>query len=838
MTLKELIGQMTVAEKAKFTEGINAWETPALERLGIPSIRVADGPHGVRKQNDTEDTTPEAAGTVTSVCFPSASALAASFNRGVFATLGETLAKECKALDVDMILGPAINIKRSPLCGRNFEYVSEDPYLTGELATAYVKGVQRHNVGVSVKHFAANNQEKRRMTISAVIDERTLREIYLSAFEAVVKGADPDSLMCSYNGINGVFSSQNKKLLTDILRDEWGYKGFVMSDWGAVHERPLGVAAGLDLGMPGSGGKDAKDVEEAVLNGTLDESLLDAAVANVLKKVDKYKGIPLLHEGKEEADVASAASGGCDVDGDTSVNPEENVKVKPQFNRSDDHKIARKIASECMVLLKNEGMLPLSTSEKIVFIGEYAKKPRFQGAGSSHIEAFRISSPLAAARHFADVRYKKGFGVNDEKLDEKLADEAVLAARKASVAVVFAGLPDEYESEGFDRDGLSLPEAQNELIARICKVQPNTVVCLQNGSPVTMPWINDVNAVLECYLAGEAGGEACAKILFGKTNPSGKLAETFPLKLSDTPCRENFPGRAKTVEYREAIFVGYRYYDKVSMNVLFPFGHGLSYTNFSYSNLRINNKVDEVEVNFKLKNSGSCSGAEVAQVYVGKPVGQVHRAVRELKGFEKIYLEPGEEREITITLDKRAFSYYSAGEGDWVVEPGSYHISVGSSSRDLRLRGVVTLDTNGGSVKLHKADELPTYFFGDPAVVSDEEFATLLCAPIPEADYKPGEKFTLFNSLEDVKNTRFGRVFYRIAKLACKGHTLLGSKKMFETNVLETQMRNYFTWSGGRVTEDTAKALLGLFNNEDIEKNLKIVASAGIDLVKGRLTKK
>ncbi|MBO4496937.1 MAG: glycoside hydrolase family 3 C-terminal domain-containing protein [Lachnospiraceae bacterium] len=819
MTLKELIGQMTVAEKARFMEGVNAWETPALERLGIPSIRVADGPHGVRKQNDTEDTTPEAAGTVTSVCFPSASALAASFNRGVFATLGETLAKECKALDVDMILGPAINIKRSPLCGRNFEYVSEDPYLTGELATAYVKGVQRHNVGVSVKHFAANNQEKRRMTISAVIDERTLREIYLSAFEAVVKGADPDSLMCSYNGINGVFSSQNKKLLTDILRNEWGYKGFVMSDWGAVHERPLGVAAGLDLGMPSSGGKDAKDVEEAVNNGTLDEALLDTAVANILKKVDKYKKIPLLHEEETPAE-------------------EDKSKVKPQFNRSDDHKIARKIASECMVLLKNEGMLPLSTSEKIVFIGEYARKPRFQGAGSSHITSFRVSSPLAAARHFADVRYKKGFGVDDEKLDEKLADEAVLAARKASVAVIFAGLPDEYESEGFDRDGLNLPEAQNELIARICKVQPNTVVCIQNGSPVTMPWINDVNGVLECYLAGEAGGEACAKILFGKVNPSGKLAETFPLRLSDTPCRENFPGRAKTVEYREAIFVGYRYYDKVSMNVLFPFGHGLSYTTFSYSDLRINHKVDEVEVNFKIKNSGSCSGAEVAQVYVGKPVGQVHRAVRELKGFEKIYLEPGEEREITITLDKRAFSYYSAGEGDWVVEPGSYHISVGSSSRDLRLRGVVTLDTSGGSVKLHKADELPTYFFGDPAVVSDEEFATLLCAPIPEADYKPGEKFTLYNSLEDVKHTRFGKVFYRIAKLACKGHTLLGSKKMFETNVLETQMRNYFAWSNGRVTEDTAKALLGLFNNEDIEKNLKIVAAAGIDLVKGRFTGK
>jgi len=816
MTLKELIGQMTVEEKAMFTEGANAWETPALDRLSIPSIRVADGPHGVRKQNDTEDPSPEAAGTVTSVCFPSASALAASFNRGVFATLGETLAEECRALDVNIILGPAINIKRSPLCGRNFEYVSEDPYLTGELASAYVKGVQRHGVGVSVKHFAANNQEKRRMTISAVMDERTLREIYLSAFEAVVKQSAPDSMMCSYNGINGVFSSQNKKLLKDILRDEWGYKGFVMSDWGAVHERPLGVAAGLDLGMPGSGGSDAKRVEEAVLSGKLDEALLDEAVANILKKVDKYKKIPLLHEGEEVKEE----------------------KVKSQFNRAADHKIAGKIASECMVLLKNEGLLPLSTSEKIVFIGEFARKPRFQGAGSSHIEAFKVSSPLAAARYFADVTYKKGFGCDDEKLDEKLAEDAVLAARKASVAVVFAGLPDEYESEGFDRDGLHLPEAQNKLIERICRVQPNTIVCLQNGSPVTMPWINSVNAVLECYLAGEASGEACAKILFGKINPSGKLAETFPMKLSDTPCRENFPGKAKTVEYREAIYVGYRYYDKVSMNVLFPFGHGLSYTTFAYSDLKINNKIDEVEVNFKLKNSGQRAGAEVCQLYVGKPVGQVHRAVRELKGFEKIYLQPGEEREVTMVLDKRAFSYYSTGEGQWAVEPGTYHISVGSSSRDLRLRGVVTLDTEGAGVKLHKADELPTYFFGDPAVVPDEEFATLLCAPIPEAEYAPGEKFTLYNSLEDVKNTKFGKLAYKMAKLACKGHTLLGSRRMFETNVLETQMRNFSTWSGGKVNEETAKALLGLFNNEEIEKNLKTVASAGIDLVKGRLTKK
>ncbi|MCR5830109.1 MAG: glycoside hydrolase family 3 C-terminal domain-containing protein [Lachnospiraceae bacterium] len=816
MTLKELIGQMTLEEKAKFTEGANAWETPAIDRLSIPSIRVADGPHGVRKQNDTGDTSPEAAGTVTSVCFPSASALAASFNRGVFASLGETLAKECRALDVDIILGPAINIKRSPLCGRNFEYVSEDPYLTGELASAYVKGVQRHGVGVSVKHFAANNQEKRRMTINAVIDERTLREIYLSAFEAVVKQADPDSLMCSYNGINGTFNSQNKKLLKDILREEWGYKGFVMSDWGSVHERSLGVVAGLDLGMPGSGGSDAKNVEEAVLNGTLDEELLDEVVANILKKVDKYKRIPLLHEGEKT----------------------QEQEIKSQFNYSEDHKVARKIASECMVLLKNEGLLPLNTSEKIVFIGEYARKPRFQGAGSSHIDSFRISSPLAAARHFADVRYKKGFGCDDEKLDEKLAEDAVLAARKASVAVVFAGLPDEYESEGYDRDGLNLPEAQNELIRRICRVQPNTIVCLQNGSPVTMPWINSVNAILECYLAGEAGGEACAKILFGKTNPSGKLAETFPMSLADTPCRENFPGHAKTVEYREAIYVGYRYYDKVSKNVLFPFGHGLSYTTFAYSDLKINNKVEEVEVNFRIKNSGQRAGAEVCQLYVGKPVGQVHRAVRELKGFEKIYLEPGEERDVTMILDKRAFSYYSAGEGEWAVEPGTYHISVGSSSRDLRLRGVVTLDTEGAGVKLHKADELPTYFFGDPAVIPDEEFETLLCAPIPEPDYLPGEKFTLYNSLEDVKDTKFGKVVYRLAKMACKGHTLLGSRKMFETNVLETQLRNFSTWSGGMVSEEGTKALLGLFNNEDIEKNLKIVAASGIDLVKGRLIKK
>lgn len=811
MTLKELVDNLTLEEKAKLLEGIDCWCTAPIECLGIPSIWVADGPHGLRKQVEASELSPES-GNVQAVCFPSASGLAASFNRGVFATLGETLADECLAEDVNIILGPAINIKRSPLCGRNFEYISEDPYLTGQLASAYVKGVQTRNVGVSVKHFAANNQEKKRMTINDVVDERTLREIYLSAFEQIVKDARPDSLMCSYNAINGLHSSENPWLLNTVLRDEWGFDGFVMSDWGAVYNRPRGVEAGLDLQMPSSGGVDSAKVVAAVKNGELNIEYVDIAVTNILKKVDKYKGIPCLHENGEVA-----------------------APVKPEFNRIEDHKKAHKIARECMVLLKNEGALPLNTEQRIVFIGEFAAKPRYQGCGSSRINPTKVVSPVSAALKVADVKYVKGFDCTKDVEDEKLISEAVLAARRSSVAVIFAGLPDSFESEGFDRPTLSLPDCQNRLIREVAAVQPNTVVCLQNGSPVTMPWINDVNAVLECYLAGEACGEAVADILFGKINPSGKLAETFPLSIKHTPCYKNFPGGVRTVEYREAIFVGYRYYDKVNKPVLFPFGHGLSYTTFDYSDLVVNNAADCVEVKFKIKNSGERAGAEVVQAYVGKPVGNVFRASHELKGFEKVFLKPGEEKEITIILDQRAFAYYSVSTGKWCIEPGEYSVEVGSSSRDIRLKGMVSIESEYDDIYLLKPDEVPTYFFGDPADVGDDEFTNILCYPIPPKDFEEGYEFTYDNSLEDVKDTKWGGALYKLATLACKGHAIHGSVDMFLTGVTESPLRNYFAMSRGLFSEESAKAVMELINNRDIAENLKILAGNGIDLVKGKL---
>lgn len=813
MTLKELVDELTLEEKAKLLEGIDAWCTAPIERLGIPSIWVADGPHGLRKQVSNTELSPES-GNVQAVCFPSASGLAASFNRGVFAKLGETLADECLAEDVNIILGPAINIKRSPLCGRNFEYISEDPYLTGQLASAYVKGVQTRNVGVSVKHFAANNQEKRRMTIDDVIDERTLREIYLSAFEEVVKTAHPDSLMCSYNAINSVHSSENPWLLKKVLREEWGFDGFVMSDWGAVYNRPLGVEAGLDLQMPSSGGIDSAKVVAAVQNGKLDAGYVDIAVTNILEKVDKYKGIPLLHE--NDADTQSE-------------------KVVPEFNRVEDHKKAHRVARECMVLLKNESMLPLNPSQKILFVGEFAVEPRYQGCGSSRINPTKVTSPLAAARRITDVKYVKGFSATQDKEDDKLIKEAIAAAKRANVTVVFAGLPDSFESEGFDRSSLNLPNCQNRLIRELAAVTPNLIVCLQNGSPVTMPWINEVDAVLECYLAGEACGEATADILFGKTNPSGKLAETFPLSIKDTPCYENFPGGQRTVEYREAIYVGYRYYDKVNQPVLFPFGHGLSYTTFEYSDLTVNNKVDSVEVKFRLKNTGDRAGAEVAQIYVGKPTGNVFRAMRELKGFEKVFLKPGEEQEVDINLSHRSFAYYSLSTGKWCVEPGIYTICVGASSRDIRLRGVVSIESEYDDIYLLKPDEIPTYFFGDPKKVSDEEFTNILCHPIPAADFEEGYEFTCDNSLDDVKNTKWGGVLYKIATLACKGRSMHGSSDMFLTGVTESPLRNYFAMSRGLFSEESAHAMMELINNRDVADNLKLLAKNGIDLVKEKL---
>lgn len=670
--VKAIVKQMTLEEKAGMCSGKDFWHLKSVERLGIPEVMVSDGPHGLRKQDKEADHL-GANESIKAVCFPTACATACSFDRELLETLGETLGDECQAENLSVILGPAVNIKRSPLCGRNFEYFSEDPYLASQMAAAHIKGVQSKNVGTSIKHFAANNQEHRRMSCSSEIDERTFREIYLAAFEAAVKESRPDTVMCSYNKINGTFASENHRLLTEILRDEWGFEGYVMSDWGAVNDRVKGLEAGLDLEMPASGGHTDAEIVEAVKTGVLDEAVLDTAVERILNIIFKFS----------------------------------DNRQPGKFDKEADHNLAARIARESMVLLKNDGILPLKgEGQKIAFIGKFAEKPRFQGGGSSHINSFKVTSALDAVKKYADVSYAQGYDVKEDKVDEAMFAEAVETAEHADIAVVFAGLPDAFESEGYDREHMRMPECQNRLIAEIVKVQPNTVVVLHNGSPVEMPWADDVRGILESYLCGQAVGEAQADILFGRANPCGKLAETVPYKLSDNPSYLNFPGDGKTVEYREGVFVGYRYYDTKEMAVRYPFGYGLSYTTFEYSDLKLSAKeikdTDTLTVSLKVKNTGSMAGKEIVQLYVADKTNAASRPVKELKNFAKVELAPGEEKVVAMELDKRSFAWYNTEISDWYAATGTYEILVGSSSRDILLKDAVQLtSTTKIPVKIH-----------------------------------------------------------------------------------------------------------------------------------------
>lgn len=662
---KKLVAQMTLEEKAGLCSGKDFWRLKSVERLGVPEVMVCDGPNGLRKQSEQDG-----AGindSIEAVCFPGSCAEAASFDRDTMYRAGQAMGTACQAENISILLGPGTNIKRSPICGRNFEYYSEDPYLSSQIAAAHIKGVQSRNVGACIKHFAANNQESRRMSISSEVDERTLREIYLAAFEDAIKEAKPWAVMCSYNQLNGTFASENRWLLKDVLKDEWGYEGLVVTDWGAVNDRVKGLLAGLDLEMPGSGGYNDAKIVDAVKKGEVPEAVLDEACERIVSCIMTYV------ENKEEGVV---------------------------WDKEADHQLAVETAKECMVLLKNEeGILPLSQEDSVAFIGRFAEKPRYQGGGSSHVNTHRYSAALDEVKTMEHVTYVPGFSMeaaSDEegiRQEKQMLNEAVAAARDAKTAVIFAGLPDSYESEGFDRKHMRLPENQNQLIQAVAAVQPNTVVVLHNGSPVEMPWVNEVKGILETYLGGEGVGTATVDILFGRANPSGKLPETFPLKLSDNPSYLNFPGEINRVEYKEGIFVGYRYYDKKEMQVLFPFGHGLSYTSFAYSDLKVNKKkiTDEevCKVKVTITNTGDRFGKEAVQLYVQDVESRVIRPVKELKGFEKVALEPGESKTIIFTLSKRAWAYYDVESKGWYTEEGEFRILVGASSRDIRLSETV-----------------------------------------------------------------------------------------------------------------------------------------------------
>jgi beta-glucosidase len=659
---------MTLEEKAGLCSGFDFWNTKAVERLGIPSIMMTDGPHGLRKQEGDSDHL-GINKSVPSTCFPSAAGLACSWDNEMVNKVGAAIGEECQAENVAIVLGPGTNIKRSPLCGRNFEYFSEDPFLSSKLSANFIKGVQSQGVGTSLKHFAVNNQEYKRMSIDALVDERTLREIYLASFEEAVKDGKPWTVMAAYNKVNGDYCSENKKLLTEVLKEEWGFEGLVVSDWGAVNERDLGLAAGLELEMPSTGGIGDNKIIEAVTSGKLSEQVLDAAVERILNIV--YKAV-------------------------------ENNQADAVYSKEEHHALAREAARESMVLLKNEdNILPIRKVDSVAVIGAFAKKPRYQGGGSSHINPTKVDNIYEEMAKVAGdetmLTYSDGYVLENDEVNESLLEEAVEAAKQANVAVIFTGLPERYESEGFDRKHLNIPESHRLLIERVAEVQSNVIVVLSNGAPIEMPWLDKIKAVLEGYLGGQALGGAIADLLFGLASPSGKLAETFPKKLIHNPSYLNFPGDGETVEYREGIFVGYRHYDTRDVEPLFPFGFGLSYTSFEYSDLNVdmkNFKDDEtLSVTVRIKNTGSMLGKEVVQLYVKDVESTLPRPEKELKAFAKVSLHPGEEKIVTFELDKRAFAYYNVKLKDWHVETGAFEILVGKSSRDILLKETVEVES-------------------------------------------------------------------------------------------------------------------------------------------------
>lgn len=781
MQYGEIIDKLTLEEKASLCVGKDYWNTTAIKRLNIPKITMSDGPHGLRIQKLKADNLGINKSEI-ATSFPTSATIASSWNKKVAYKLGDALGKEAIHWNVNILLGPAINMKRSPLCGRNFEYFAEDPYLAGKLGIEYVKGLQKNNVGACVKHFAVNNQEDKRRFINVVIDERTLREIYLKAFEMIVKEAKPWAVMSAYNKVNGDFCSENKILL-DILKKEWKFDGIVITDWGANNDRISGIIAGNELEMPGGRTGAVQEIIDAVNEGRVSEETLNELVDRILKIAFKTL----------EKD-----------------NPDE-------YDMEKHHDIALKIAEESMVLLKNDdNILPIK-NKKFALIGDLAKTPRFQGAGSSTINPYNLESAYDCLVEYGyEIDYAKGYERIVSDKDEDLLKEALEVAKRNDVVLIFAGLTENYESEGIDRKNLFLPENQNKLITEISKVNKNVIVSLSNGAPVVMPWKDKVKGIMCGYLGGESGERGVINCLVGKVNPSGKLAETYPLKLEDTPCYNNYPGSEVSVEYKEGIYVGYRYYDKNNLDVLFPFGYGLSYTKFKYSGLKIDvNK--NVEVYFKIKNIGKIKGKEVAQVYVSQENPTIFKPVKELKGFEKIELNPGEEKTVHITLSKDAFEYYNVETKKWAVESGIYKILVGKSSRDIVLSKRIKVTSEDKKIT-KKYPEV--YYNGNVKNVSDRNFEELLGFKIPNRNIDLSV-ITEENTLEQLRHTRVGKMVYDnqmdyMDRLLKEQHTNRAIKVMMN---LQKPLKKFYERTGSKYTKEMIEEFIDIVQNDLEPKN-------------------
>lgn len=699
MKNKDIIEKMTLEDKIALCSGENFWESKEMKEYNIPSFFMCDGPHGLRKQDLKEATDMLGINdSIPSTCFPTAVTTACSWDTKLIKDIGDAISKEALENKVGLVLGPGVNIKRDPLCGRNFEYFSEDPYLAGKLSSKFIIGLEQNGIASSIKHFAFNNQEYSRFNSDSVMDERTMREIYLTPFEIAIKEGKPSTVMCAYNKINGVHCSDSKMLLTDILREEWGFDGLVVTDWGAMNDRIEGFRAGCDLSMPGGSSYLEKEVAEAIDNGHLSEDYVDASADRVIELGDRAK---------------------------------KNLKDDFVFDRDIHHSIAVGAAEKSAVLLKNDNILPLKKEQKVAVIGHMAKYPRYQGSGSSHVNPTRISIPLEA---MPNSIYASGC---DEKGDttKDLLLKAKETAQKADIAVVFVGLPDRYESEGFDRDNINMPEGHLKIIEAVAKANENTIVVLFSGSVVDCSWEDKVKSILYMGLPGQGVGKAVANLLYGHSNPSGKLAESWPLTYSDCPTSKHYLNR-KNAQYREGIYVGYRYYDKANIKVRWPFGYGLSYTSFEYSDLKIKDNI----VSLTVKNVGKMSGSEVVQLYISPPKGGLHRTLKELKGFNKVYIEPGESKNIEFALNERSFAIWDNG---WTVEKGTYTIMVGPSSVDLPLKTTTHIEGGEINVPTWQKDSWYENVNGKP---TKEEWESMLGRKYEEEAIPKKGSFTMDNS--------------------------------------------------------------------------------------------
>ena len=697
---QDIIDQLTLQEKASLMCGKDFWQTQDIERLGIPSIFLSDGPHGLRKQQAAADNL-GLNESYKATCFPTASAVASSWNLELGKQIGEALGKEAIYEKVHVLLGPGINTKKNPLCGRNFEYFSEDPYLAGKLAANYVQGIQSQGISACVKHFCCNSQELRRMNVDSVVDERALRELYLTNFEIAIKEGKPWTIMSSYNPVNGDYSNQNQHLCNAILRNEWKYDGVMVSDWGGEDDRIKGLLANNELEMPFNDGDTNREIVQAVKTGKLDEAILDDCVDRVIE---------------------------------LALRTDKNLKEsKVEYNEEENHKLAQRCAEECIVLLENHGVLPLAKDKKVAFIGKFIEQPRYQGAGSSLVNPTRLDKVIDLLNNNPDINYigyEPGFHLNGKKSKSRTA-RAVKLAEQADVIVAFLGLDELSEAEGIDRVNMRLPLNQLMLLEELCKLDKPIVVCLFSGSAVELPFAKRVDALLHCHLSGQASANAIIDILTGKVNPSGKLSESYPYFYKNYPGYKYFHANENTAEYRESIYVGYRYYEKNRIDVMYPFGYGLSYTQFQYSNLVLNEKG----ATFKLKNIGKVKGKEVAQMYIGLEKSKIFRPVKELKGFIKVELEPGEEKEVFIPFDDYSFRYFNVETNKWEIEEGDYDIYIGASSSDIWLKERLHVK---GTTKVVPYDikECPSYFSGKVNDVSDKEFAYILGREIPDGKLK------------------------------------------------------------------------------------------------------